>query len=198
MHDMGEKSFSAFLASGFPISIRLCGNVMVPGTNAGAAAIHQYPIGHQDVPRPSTPRCFGYGTDVVRAYRSCFKSGARQAGSQFLTQDLLFSLLYGGTLGASLCWVWMALDQPFNLCWIFAPLVMITMADCLENLVQAAQLRYMSPNEPSAESLWLRLADCATILKLWLTSGLYVTLAGLLLNMFCTFSERHLATDAVE
>lgn len=80
----------------------------------------------------------------------------------------------------------------------FAPLVMITMADGLENLVQAAQLRYMSPNEPSAKSLWIQLAACATILKLWLTRGLYVTLAGLILNFLCTFSERHLATDAIE
>ena len=172
---MADNIFIAFLASGIPTTIRLCGNVMVLGRDAGAA-----------------------GTDGARAYWCWLTSGGRQPKSQFLTLDCLFSWLYGSALAASLCWMWMALGQPFHPGWIFAPLVMITMADGLENLVQAAQLRYMSPNEPSAKSLWIQLAACATILKLWLTRGLYVTLAGLILNFLCTFSERHLATDAIE
>ncbi len=173
---MADNIFSAFLTSGFPIAIWLCGNVRVPGTKAGAA-----------------------GTDGARAYWCWLTSGGRQAKSQCLTLDRLFSWLYGGALAASLCWVWMALDQPFHPGWIFAPLVIIMIADWLENLVQAAQLRhYTSPNEQYAKSLWIQLASCSTIMKLWLTSGLYISLAGLILNMLCTFTERRLATDAVE
>ena len=62
-----------------------------------------------------------------------------------------------------------------------------------------AQLRhYMSPNQQYAESLLIRLSGCATIIKLWLTSGLYVTLAGLVLKMLFTFPGRRLASDAAE
>ncbi len=175
MHTMTDNIFNAFLASGCPITIRLCDNVIVPGTNTVTA-----------------------GAEGARACWCWLPSGGRQAKSRFLPLDRLFSWLYGSALEASLYWVWMALDQPFHPGWIFAPLVMITIADFLDTLAQAAQLRYMSPNEQYAKSLWIQLASCSTIMKPWLTSGLYVTLAGLILNMLCTFTERRLATDAVE
>jgi hypothetical protein len=93
----------------------------------------------------------------------------------------------------------MTLGRPFHPAWIIAPLVVITMADWLENLIQLAQLRhYVSSNEQSVQSLWIQLSSLATIIKLWIASGLYVSLAGLVLKMLLTFSGRRLASDAVE
>ena len=195
---MADKNSSDFPGSEFPIAPRLCGDITVSCTNAGAAAIPQPTNGNQDIPRPRNHRWYGYGTDAAKAYWSGLTSGGRQAQGQFLTLELLFPFLYGGVLAVSLWWVWMALERPFHPAWILVPLALVTLADWLENLGQAVQLRYFtSSHEPCAKSLWIQLARCSTIMKIWLTSGLYVTLAGLILNMLCTFSER-LATDAVE
>ena len=38
----------------------------------------------------------------------------------------------------------------------------------------------------------------ATIIKLWLTFGFYVSLAGLVVRMILTLSDRRLVTDAGE
>lgn len=195
---MADKISSAFPGFGFTSAPPLCRDVTVSCTNAGAGAIPQSTNGNQDILKPRNHRWYGYGADAPRAYWCWLTSRGRQAKGQFLTLDRLFSLLYGSALAVSLSWVWMALDQPFYPGWIFAPLVIISTADWLENLVQAAQLRhYTSSNEQCGKSLWIQLASCSTIMKIWLTSGLYVTLAGLILNMLSTFSER-LATDAVE
>ena len=196
---MADKISNAFPGSEFLIAPRLCKDVTVSRTNTGAAAIPQPTNGNQDIPKPRNHRWYGYGTDAASAYCCWLTSGGRQAQGQFLTLELLFPFLYGGALAVSLWWVWMALEQPFHPAGILVPLALITLADWLENLVQAAQLRYFtSSHEPCAKSLWIQLASCSTVMKIWLTSGLYVTLAGLILTMLCTFSERRLTTDAVE
>lgn len=93
----------------------------------------------------------------------------------------------------------MALGQPFHPAWIVAPLMVITIADWLEHLIQLAQLRhYVSSNEQYVQGLWIQLSGCATIIKLWLTSGLYVSLAGFILKMLFTFSGRRLAGNAAQ
>ncbi len=196
---MADKISSAFPGSEFPIAPRLCEDVTVSCTNAGADAIPQLTNENQDIPKPRNHRWYGYGTDAASAYWCWLTPGGRQAQGQFLTLELLFPFLYGGVLAVSLWWVWMALECPFHPAWILVPLALITLADWLENLVQAAQLRHVtSSHEPCAKSLWIQLARCSTVMKIWLTSGLYVTLAGLILTMLCTFSERRLTTDAVE
>ncbi|ULA60839.1 MAG: conserved membrane protein of unknown function [Nitrospira sp.] len=196
---MAGKIFSALLALGFPIAVLFCGDAVMSGASGRAAAIHQLTDGKPNGPRPLNQRWFGYGSDAAQAYWCWLTPAGRQVEKRFLALDLLFPLLYGGALAASLGWVWTALERPFHPAWILAPLVMITMADWLENLIQLAQLRhYMSSNEQYVQSRWIQLSSCATIVKLWLTSGLYITLVGLILNFLFTFSGRRLANDAAK
>lgn len=128
-----------------------------------------------------------------------FLAVGREAETRFLLLDLVFPLFYGGALAASLWWVWMTLGRPFHAGWIVAPLVIIVMADWTENLIQLAQLRhYVSSNESRIQDLWIQVSSCATIIKLWLTSGLYVSLIGLVVRMILTLSDRRMVTDVAK
>lgn len=177
---MTDKTFSAVLAPGFPIAVQLRGDEALSDASGRAAAIHQLADERQDVPKPLTRGWFGCGGDAP-------------------TQYSLFPFLYGCALTATLWWIWMALGQPFHPAWIVAPLMVITIADWLEHLIQLAQLRhYVSSNEQYVQGLWIQLSGCATIIKLWLTSGLYVSLAGFILKMLFTFSGRRLAGNAAQ
>lgn len=196
---MAGKTFTALLALGFPIAVLFFGDDVLSGASGRAAVIRQLSEERHESPRPLSRRWFGYGADAVKEYWFWLKPAGRWAEKTFLTLDLLFPFLYGGALAVSLWWVWMALERPFHPTWILAPLALITMADWLENLIQLAQLRYyVSSNEQSVQSGWIRLSSCATIVKLWVTSGLYISLAGLILTMLFTCSGRRLATDAAE
>jgi len=196
---MAGKIFIALLVLGFPAAVLLCGDILLSAASGRGAALSQLAVGKGGDLKPRTQRWFGYGTDVVKAYWHWLKPAGREAEKTFLTLDLLFPFFYGGALTASLWWVWMALERPFHPIWIIAPLVIIMLADWLENLIQLAQLRhYVSSNEQYAQGLWIQLSSYATILKLWLTGGLYIALAGLVLKMLFTFSGRRLAHHAAE
>jgi hypothetical protein len=76
---------------------------------------------------------------------------------------------------------------------------MILTADWTEHLIQLAQLRhYLSSNEGRIQNLWIEIYGCATIIKLWLTSGLYMSLVGLAIRLGVTRSDRRLAADAAD
>ena len=76
---------------------------------------------------------------------------------------------------------------------------MILTSDWTENLIHLAQLRhYVSSNEGRIQGLWIQISSCATIIKLWLTSGLYVSLVGLLVRLILTLLDKRLVADAVE
>lgn len=196
---MADKIFTALLALGFPITVLLGGDVVLSGASGRPPAVCQLTDEKQFAPKPLNRRWFGYGAEDAKAYWSWLESTGRQTEKTFLTLDLLFPFLYGGALAASLWWIWMTLGRPFHPAWILAPLVMITMADWLENLIQLAQLRhYMESNGQYVQSLWIQLAGCATIIKLWLTGGLYVSLAGLILKLLLTCPDRRLAGDATK
>lgn len=143
------------------------------------------------------------GSDQVlshaKGFWSWLKPAGRQAEEKFLIQDLLFPLFYGGALAASLWWVWVTVGRPFHPAWIVAPLAMILTADWTENLIHLAQLRHYVPsNEGRIQSFWIQVSSCATIIKLWLTLGLYVSLVGLVIKLIVSLSERHLVVDAAE
>lgn len=196
---MAGKTFSALLALGAPIAVLPCGDVVQSAASGRAAVIHQLTDGKHKGPKPLNQRWFGYGVVAAKEYWSWLKPAGRQAEGKCLTLDLFFPLIYGGALAVSLGWTWMTLGRPFHPAWIIAPLVMITIADWMESLIQLAQLRhYVSSNEQYIQNLWIQLSHCATIIKLWLTSGLYVSLAGLVLKMIFTVSGRRLANDATE
>lgn len=198
-HIMAGKTFTALLALGLPMAVLLCGDILLSAASGRATALSHIALGKGGELKPLNQRWFGYGTDAVKAYWHWLKPAGREAERKFLTLDLLFPFFYGGALAASLSWVWMALEQPFHPAWIVAPLVMIMLADWLENLIQLAQLRhYVSSDEQYVQGVWIQLSSCATLIKLWLTGGLYIALAGLLVKMLFTCSGRRLASHVVE
>ncbi|MBA2484799.1 MAG: hypothetical protein H0V35_01635 [Nitrospira sp.] len=196
---MTSMILTTFLAIGFPAAILLGGSRILSQASGRAAAVNQLTPGEQKAPRPLNLRWFGYGTEAVNEYWSWLKCAGLQAEKRRLLLDLIFPLMYGGALAASLWWVWVTLGQPFHPAWIIAPLAIILTADWTENLIQLAQLRhYVSSSEGRIQGLWIQISSCATIIKLWLTSGLYVSLVGLVVRMIFTLSDRRLVPDAVE
>lgn len=196
---MGQMILKAFLAVGFPGLVLLGGDRLLSRASGRAAALGHLSDAEQQTPEPLNRRRVGSNTDSAKKYWSWLKPAGRQAEEKFLTLDLLFPFFYGGALAASLWWVWVTLGQPFHPAWIVAPLAVILTADWTENLIQLAQLRhYLSSDEGRIQDLWVQVSSCATIIKLWLTSGLYVSLGGLVVRMIFTLSDRRLVTDACE
>lgn len=196
---MEHMILNAVLAVKFPVVVLLGGDQVLSRASGRAAAMNQLADEKQNKPKPLNLRWFGDGTEAAKGFWSWLKPARRQAEEKFLTLDLFFPLLYGGALAASLWWVWMTLGQPFHAAWIVAPLAIILTADWTENLIQLVQLRhYVSSNESHIRDLWIQISSCATIIKLWLTSGFYVSLAGLVVRMIFTLSDRRMATDAAE
>ena len=182
---MASVTLNALLTPGFPVAV-LFGGDHLPSHATGRAAARRQPIdGTQDKPEPLA--------------RHWLMFVGRWAVEKHRTLDLLFPFAYGGALAVSLWWVWATLGHPFHPAWIAAPLAMILTADWTEHLIQLVQLRHYLPStEGRIQSLWVRISNCATIIKLWLTLGFYVSLAGLVVRMILTLSDRRLVTDAGE
>ncbi len=182
---MAAVALNALLPSGFPIAV-LFGDDQLPSHTTERTAARRQPIdGTQDKPEPLA--------------RHWLMFVGRWAVEKHRTLDLLFPFAYGGALAVSLWWVWATLGHPFHPAWIAAPLAMILTADWTEHLIQLVQLhQYLPPTESRIQSLWVRISDCATLIKLWLTLGVYVSLAGLIVKMILTVSDRRLMTNAGE
>ncbi len=196
---MTSMIFKAFLAVGLPVAVLLGGSWVLSHMSGRACAGDLPTQTEQGVPKPLNLRWFGYGTEAAMEFWAKLGDAGRQAEKRFLLLDLVFPLFYGGALAASLWWIWVTLGRPFHPAWIVAPLAMILTADWTENLIQLAQLRhYVSSNEGRLQGLWIQISSCATIIKLWLTSGLYVSLVGLVVRMIFTLSDRRLVADAAE
>jgi hypothetical protein len=196
---MAIMTFKSFLAFGFSIAVPFDGEQMLPHTCGRAAAIDPLTAGEQGLLAPLHLRWLGNGMDAAKRLWSCLKGASRRAGENCCTLDVMFSFVYGGALAASLWWVWMTLGRPFHPIWIVAPLAMILTADWTEHLIQLAQLRhYVSSNESRIQDLWIEIYGCATIIKLWLTSGLYMSLVGVVIRLVVTRSDRRLAADAAD
>jgi hypothetical protein len=151
------------------------------------------------VPEPLNLHWFGDEREAAKKYWSWLNTLGRQVGGKFLALDLLFSFVYGGALAANLWWVWATVGRPFHPAWIVAPLAMILTADWTEHFIQLAQLRHSVPSdEGRIQNLLIQISSCATMIKLWLTLGLYVSLLGLLLKLIVSCSDRRLVMDATE
>ena len=196
---MAIMTFKSYLAFSFSIAVPFDGERPLPHTGGRAAAIDPLTAGEQALFTPLPLRWLGNGMDAAKLLWSCLKDAGRRAGEKCCTLDVMFSFVYGGALAASLWWVWMTLGRPFHPIWIVAPLAMILTADWTEHLIQLAQLRhYLSSNEGRIQNLWIEIYGCATIIKLWLTSGLYMSLVGLAIRLVVTRSDRRLAADAAD
>lgn len=190
---------NTFIPLRSPIGAALDGDRTLSDPSGRAAAMTQLPPGEQRVPEPLNLYWFGSERKAAKKYWSWLNALGRQAGEKCPALDLLFSLVYGGALAANLWWVWATVGHPFHPAWIVAPLAMILTADWTENLIQLAQLRpYVPSNEGRIQNLWIQMSSCATMIKLWLTLGLYVSLVGLVIKLIVSLSERHLVVDAAE
>ena len=196
---MASMALDTFLPLGFPVEALLDGNQIPPHPSAVASAIIQpIPGEHQNAELLNLHR-LGSGMEAAKKFWSWLNGAGRQAGGKFLTMDLLFSFVYGGALAGSLWWVWVKVGHPFHPAWIVAPLAMIVTADWTEHLIHLAQLRHYVPsNQGRTHTFWIQMSSCATMIKLWLTLGLYVSLVGFVLRMILTLSDRRLAAAAAE
>ena len=180
---MAPVTVNALLTPGFPVTVLFGGHHLPSPATGRTAAIRQSIDGTQGRSEPLTRHWLAFVD--------------RWAEEKHLTLDLLFPVAHGGALAVSLWWVWATLGHPFHPAWIAAPLAMILTADWTEHLIQLVQLRHYLPStEGRIQSLWVRISNCATIIKLWLTFGFYVSLAGLVVRMILTLSDRRLVTDA--
>ena len=196
---MAHMTFKVLLSVGFPIAVPFDGEQILPHACGRAGVIDPLITGEQGLLAPLHLRWLGNGMDAAKRLWSWLNDAGRETGETFLTMDLLFSFVHGGALAASLSWVWMTLGCPFHPIWIVAPLALTLTADWTEHLIQLAQLRhYLSSNGGRIQSLWIEIYGCATIIKLWLTSGLYMSLLGLAIRLVVTRSDRRLAADAAD
>lgn len=194
---MAPMILKTFLSLGFPLVVLPGDDKVLSRAGGRAAAIDHLTQGKQGEPKPLNLRWFGYDTNAAKGYWDWLTCVERQAEKTFLTKDVLFPFVYGGALAASLWWVWATVGRPFNPAWIVAPLAMILTADWIEHLIQLAQLRhYVLSNEGRMHNFWIQVSSGTTTITLWLTLGLYVSLAGLVLSMMVSLSDRRLTTHA--
>ncbi|WHZ23955.1 MAG: hypothetical protein OJF47_003067 [Nitrospira sp.] len=189
---MTGTTLNAVIALGFPIAVLLGGGPVLNRISGRASTIKRLTQAGHTVPKPLNMRWLGYGPAAVRIYWRALQKPGRLTERTFLRLDLLFPFLYGGALSASLWWVWVTLNNPFPLVWLTAPLAIALAADWTENLVQLNQLgRFQdgSEGDGNLQGAWIRVSSCATIIKLWLMSSLYVAL-GLLVWDILTTGER--------
>lgn len=135
------------------------------------------------VETPLNQRLLGYDrADVEAHWNQLGQKGQLAAETLFLELDLLFPLLYGGALLASLLLARAWLGWTISPAWLVAPVAVVILADWTENLVHLDQLGRMvqAGSVPGAAALGgfsIALASVATIVKLWVFAG---TFAGVL------------------
>ena len=118
---MAPMILKAWLAVGFPAVLVLGDGRALFVVCGRAAAINQLPREKDEEPKPLSRSWFGYRTTAAKEYWDWVTFVGRQAEEKFLILDLLFPLVYGGALAASLWWVWETLESPFHPAWIAAP-----------------------------------------------------------------------------
>ncbi len=196
-HIMTLPTFNIVFPLGFPIAMPSGGGQRLPHASAPAAAQNSLTTEEHTLLKPLHARWLGSGLDAAKRSWSWLTGAAQQAGKTLPTVDLLFPFVYGGALAVNLWWVWETLGHPFHPAWIVAPLAIIVMADWAENLLQLAQRRHSgSSHEDRIQNLWLEISACATIIKLWLALGLYVSLVGLVVKFIVVRSHRRLTVNA--
>lgn len=196
---MAFVTFKVLFAFGFPIAVQLGSEHPLPHASGRAVARSPLTAEKETLLKALNPHWFGNVMAAAKRRWSWLNGAARQATDKFPAWDVLFPFVYGGALAVSLWWVWATLGHPFHPAWIAVPLAMILTADWTEHLIQLVQLRHYLPStEGRIPDLWVRISNCVTIIKLWLTLGFYVSLAGLVVRMILRLSDRQLVTGAGE
>ncbi len=193
---MATVSFNRWLKDGSSALVRHQALTHANGLEANG---DQPMDANKELPTPPLLGWFDYGTQATTKCWTWLAGARGRAEHTFLTPELLFPLIYGAALAANLSWVWIALGRPFHPAWIVAPLVMFLTADWTEQLFHLAQFRhYLSSDEGRSQNLWLLASGYVMVLKMWLTTGLYVSLGGLIVRMIVTLSDRRVVSTAAE
>ena len=194
---MTSMALDRCMTCGFPVELRLGDDQTLPDPGSLTSAI-TLPIARKQSEAESLKlHRFGPGAEAAKRIWSSLNSAARQAKEKLLTMGLLFSFVYGRAIAGSLWWIWVKVGHPFHPAWIVAPLAMIITADWTEHLIQLAQFRHYVPShEGRMHNFWIQMSGCATMIKLWLTLGFYVSLVGLVVRMISALSIRRPAAAA--
>lgn len=117
-------------------------------------------------------RICGYNAKAVARHWGALDEKALGLYRRSLEIDLLFPFFYGAAFAGALLCAWVAVGRPFPPAWLLAPVLIGVIADWVENLIQLAQLRLVSPGHPPAlDAGWIQIASLATSVKLVLLFG---------------------------
>ena len=126
---------------------------------------------------------FHYDAAAVERYWKAL-GDALPAERYFLKLDLVFPMLYGGALAASLLIVWAMLGRPFAVAWLVGPVAVAAVADWTENLIQLTQMRRFG--HEGVQAGWIAGASFATLVKMVMLGlmflALFVLIGGLWLG----------------
>ncbi len=127
--------------------------------------------------KPLNIRKSGYDLSAVNRHWGTLDDTARRYELHFLYADLVFPVVYGAALAASLLMAWEKLGRSFHPGWIIMPVVLGMVADWTENFIQIGQLRrYKEKDESKLDADLIQIASAATRLKLLSLASSYVLL----------------------
>lgn len=114
----------------------------------------------------------GYSADEVARHWGALKSDGLKAEQLFLVMDLVFPLVFGAVFLACLLMLSSLLSWQLHPLWFAAPVVIMVVADWVENLIQLSQLsRYTKGGAVALQSGWVEVASTATVVKLVFSAG---------------------------
>jgi hypothetical protein len=148
------------LCMAFPIVIFLGGSQALTRVS-GRANARVKPLGE---------RWYGYNERDVKEYLDALGEGGRVTETRYLALDLLFPFLYGGSLAASLIWLWTMNGRAFSPVFTITPVAVAMISDWTENVLQLHELSKYAKHTPAGlSSVCIGFASAATITKLAFT-----------------------------
>lgn len=131
-------------------------------------------------------RCRGYNLDAVVRHWKVLDERALQLQVLFLKVDLLYPVVYGVSFAIAAACVWTKLGRPSWTGWFFIPIALIMLADWAENFLQLNELRrFMAHGIAGLQVETIRIASIATMIKLYMLSGIILLLLVLTIFAVC-------------
>jgi hypothetical protein len=171
------------LAALLPIVIFLLGGLFLNWcTNRNAITtklreLDQARRGSSEEKRVTMDQRLSYDASTFGRYLSAVGPDLLPVEQRFLKGDLLFPLVYGGALLASLVILWNAMGRPFHAGWLVLPVGLTIAADWTENVIQLRQIdRFAKLGEAGLQPVWIQVASFATAAKFifWVESYVFV------------------------
>lgn len=110
---------------------------------------------------------WGYTADDVASYWRGFRDAGIDAERRFLEADLVFPLIYGAALLASMLWLRAALGSSFSPALCVMLVGVTVLADWAENLVHLREIApFLTDPEYTPDAGWIAFSSAATMAKL--------------------------------